>query len=158
MDADAFIKDQKLQMRKKAMDLLARREHSFLELCRKLQQRYSDPDTRRWVEDVVQQLADDGLQSDARFAESYLNMRVSAGFGPQRIQLELRERGVDDALVRSLFEACEQDWFARGCEVYGKKFGYQAVTDHRDLAKRQRFLHYRGFAADLIHKIIQESH
>jgi regulatory protein len=52
-------------VRRVAMDLLARREHSVLELTRKLQARGFEP---QLVDAALQQLVADGLLSDARFA------------------------------------------------------------------------------------------
>ena len=59
------------------MDLLARREHSALELRRKLLVREFDEAT---VDRVLAQLQRDRLQCDARFTESYVHHRANAGF------------------------------------------------------------------------------
>ena len=156
MHADPAMKEQKTLIRKKAMDLLARREHSFHELHRKLSARYADEALLDLLGQVIQRLADEGLQSDERFAESYLRLRVGAGFGPQRIRMELRERGVDDELISRVLEHSGEDWLVRACEVYEKKFGNDPVNERRELAKRQRFLHYRGFSPELIRQVVDE--
>lgn len=133
------------------MDLLARREHSERELNRKLAQRF--PDCQQAISEQVQRLAEEGLQSDRRFAESYLRMRCNAGFGPVRIRQELRERGVDDPLLNAVMGDCAVDWQSQAERVYCKKFGAGPAKDRRELAKRQRFLHYRGFDTELVQSV-----
>ncbi len=154
MHTDSSIKEQKVLIRKKAMDLLARREHSFYELYRKLRVRYPDEGLEGLLEEAIQRLADEGLQSDERFAESYLRLRVGAGFGPQRIRMELRDRGIEDGLISRVVEHSGEDWLLRACEVYEKKLGNDPVNERRELAKRQRFLHYRGFSPELIRQVV----
>ena len=156
MHTDTTIKEQKTRIRKRAMDLLARREHSFHELRRKLRRRFSEEISEEALDEAIQRLADQGLQSDQRFAESYLRLRVGAGFGPQRIRLELRERGVDEDMVSQVIAQCDEDWLARACAVYEKKFGHTLAEGPRELAKRQRFLHYRGFSPELIRQVLDE--
>ena len=135
-------------IRKKAMDFLARREHSRKELAAKLAQRF--PDCQQEIASVLERLADECLQSDQRFAESYLRMRANSGFGPARIRLELRDRGVADTLVNGAFNDCGFDWYEQLQCVYQKKFAGVPPEDRRELAKRQRFLHHRGFDAEII--------
>lgn len=66
--------------------MLARREHSQLELTQKLTQKgFQERDIELLLEEFVQL----GWQSDQRFAESYSRSRVHKGFGPVRIQYEL---------------------------------------------------------------------
>ena len=40
-------------------------------------------------------LTDEGLQSDARYAGSFVQSRINQGKGPIRIRQELKERGFD---------------------------------------------------------------
>ncbi|HHO68381.1 MAG TPA: regulatory protein RecX, partial [Gammaproteobacteria bacterium] len=89
------------------MRLLARREHSVLELRRKLEQ-------RGWqggpLDEVLDSLVDQNLLSDRRFAEVYTRTRIERGYGPLRIRAELRERGIDAALAEAALEAEAPDW------------------------------------------------
>ncbi len=82
-------------MRKRALDLLARREHAVAELTRKLIEKGFD---EIFVHEALSALVDDGLLSDARYAESYVRSRMGKGFGPVRIREELRQRGVASAV------------------------------------------------------------
>ena len=83
-------------IRKKAMDLLARREHSEQELRRKLKTRDYDADE---IDEVLRGLKQDHLLSDERFTEVYVNHRFNAGVGPLKIRYELRQKGITDALA-----------------------------------------------------------
>ena len=57
------------------------------------------------------ELARAGLQSDQRYTESYINQRISRGYGPLRIRRELAERGVATDLIEQALEALDVDWF-----------------------------------------------
>ncbi len=133
-----------------AMDLLARREHSRRELVSKLERRFV-PDV---VAATVDTLADEGLQSDQRFAEAYLRQRSERGYGPLRIRQEMRQRGVSDQLITEAEAACEVDWYALLERVAKRKFGDAEPADLSEKAKRQRFLMYRGFSTEQIRDVL----
>ena len=81
------ILDEPKTIRLKIMDFLARREYSSKEIYQKMSRRV---EFREMLDDVIQQLVEDGLISDARFAESYFQSRKNRGFGPLRIKNELK--------------------------------------------------------------------
>lgn len=90
-----------------AMDYLARREHSCRELKDKLLRRgIASP----VAESVVERLRNENLVSDERYAEAYVRSRVRKRFGPLRVRAELRQRGVDDALVEVAMEVHASSW------------------------------------------------
>ena len=102
------------------MDLLARREHSRLELERKLEARGLESGA---VAQALDELECDGLLDDGRFAESFVAARARKGQGPVRIRAELRERGVDEAdTARGLAEA-GADWNEIAARARSKRFG-----------------------------------
>jgi len=68
----------KISARESALNALARREHSQQELKKKLLAKDYDQDE---VEELLEVLKVERLQSDERFAESYTNARIEAGFG-----------------------------------------------------------------------------
>lgn len=142
-----------------AVALLARREHSRLELLQKLGSKF--PDQKAAVDDVLQKLIDRGEQSDQRFAEAYLRARSARGFGPERLRLELRERGVDARIAEQAFHEVESqgiDWFDLCCHAWQKKYG-RAAQDQDPLkakAKQIRFLQYRGFSEPTIRAVLTE--
>ncbi|MGB5096877.1 MAG: regulatory protein RecX [Porticoccaceae bacterium] len=139
-------------MRAAAIRQLARREHSRVELLRKLSVDFATEPML--IARVLDQLAAEGLQSDARFAEALVASRIRRGQGPQRIRRELAERGVDAELVERALTAAEVDWCALALSVSTQKFGRKSAQDWPERARRARFLQYRGFGADEIQAIL----
>ncbi len=131
-----------IEARKKAMDYLARREHGRQELFTKLTKFGFDANV---ADDAIAQLGDDGLQSDQRFAEAFIQSRINQGKGPVKIRADLRERGVNDGLIDSGLIEAGQDWHALAREVWGKKFGPDQPVGFKEKARQMRFLQSRGF-------------
>ncbi|MDC0172161.1 recombination regulator RecX [Gammaproteobacteria bacterium] len=139
-------------IRLKAMDLLARREHSVKELLKKLSDRFEEPEL---IIKVVDQLAQDNLVSNSRFAEMYVRSRVNRQFGPIRIKHDLRERGVSDFQIDSALDEANPDWFQLIQELSVKKYGHTVPSEVKETAKRVRFFQSRGFDSDSIRFILQ---
>jgi len=138
-----------------AMNLLARREHSRRELRQKLLKKFSGvgvhlEENAEIVERQLDQLAQENLQSDERFAQSYVRMRAGRGYGPRRIRQELRERGLSDDELVVAFEAMEESWFDLAWSAFEKKFGASPSEDIKERARRVRFMQYRGFGREHI--------
>ncbi len=125
------------------MDLLARREHSWFELERKLKLKGFAPEE---IPRALDGLVRDGLLSDERFAEGYCRMRVNRGYGPRRIQQELLERGVSDTLITLVIAEYRQaDWIELARSAWRKKFSGKLPREYKAWATQRRFLQYRGF-------------
>ncbi|MGD8177057.1 regulatory protein RecX [Marinimicrobium sp. ARAG 43.8] len=131
-----------------AMNLLARREHSRAELHEKLSRRFSDTAMAEQLNEVLERLKEQSLQSDERFAEAFVRSRESQGKGPMRIMQELRFKGVDDSLIDACLDDRDERWWALAREVRVKRFGDQPVLSPKDKAKQARFLQYRGFSPE----------
>ena len=134
-----------------AVKLLARREHSVQEVRQKLRQREFDDSE---IDQAVSDLQQGGWLSDERFTEAYIRMRQQKGFGPVRIAIELRERGIDDALVEQHLDHGASEWLHSLREPYPKTYAGRAIADYNDKAKRIRFLQYRGFDLDAIYDVL----
>lgn len=134
--------------RNAAMDLLARREHSLFELNRKLGKRYDAGE----LDSALLKLAEEGLQSDERFALSFARERMLRGNGPMRIEAELRQRGVCSRFIDSALARVPDEEGVSWCETaraaLERKFGDRQPIDLKDKARRQRFLAYRGFGEE----------
>jgi regulatory protein len=137
--------------RKKAMDLLSRREHSILELRTKLLGRdFPSAD----IDAALARLVEEGLLSDERFTEAYIASCVRKGHGPTRIRLELERRGVAESLIADYLERTDIDWNQLAGAVRHKKFGEKPVSDYREWARQAKFLQYRGFTNEQIRKVL----
>lgn len=141
------------------MDLLARREHSRSELAAKLNTRFgadygaasgSAGTLASIISAVLDQLIADGLLSDERFAEALVRARVNRGQGPRRIVEALRTHGVCAELANTVLQNREVDWSELARTVAAKKFGLDPADNVRQVARRRRFLQYRGFTAEQI--------
>ncbi len=132
------------------LGLLSRGELTRYLLIKKLSDRGVSSDT---VIEVIDELEDQGWQSDSRYTEQYLAMRSRKGFGPVRIQMELVQRGIDDCSAnRAVWSIQWQEHLAR---TYLKKYDRKSIPDWQELAKRMRFLQYRGFTTEQINAYIQ---
>ena len=126
-----------------ALKMLIRREHSQLELSKKLKLKgFDDTDINNSIDLLIEQR----YQSDERFSEAFILMRYNQGKGPIIISSELKKRGIENFNL-SIF-----DWFELAKEVRDKKFGQNIPSDYKTQAKQKRFLKSRGFDFDQINK------
>jgi regulatory protein len=135
------------------MDLLARREHTRWELRRKLEERGF---ANEMIEQVLDALTLEGLQSDTRFAEGYVTHRTGRGYGPLRIIEELKTRGVDGALISEYINKNDPEWGRRIGAVRTKHFGVEWPKDARERARQSRFLYSRGFTGEQIQRLMRQ--
>lgn len=140
-----------LAVRRAAMDLLARREHSVLELQRKLRQRGADSEL---IDPELEKLVAEGLLCEQRYLESYVRSRAQSGRGPARIREELAQRGLDRSAIEQELEQCGVDWDEQLQELWQRKFGRQP-DDAREYGKQARFLLYRGFDGDAVQRLLR---
>ena len=137
-----------VDIRRAAMDLLARREHSKRELLYKIRKRF--PSETILIEDAIETLNQEGLQSDRRLAEAFLRSRANGGQGPMKIRSELKTKGVKDEDINRAFADCAIDWCEQVTSVASKRFGELGPENAKERAKRSRFLQQRGFSFDEI--------
>lgn len=129
------------------MEALARREHSRAELAFLLAKKSFLSNV---ISVVLDELQGQGLISDSRFAEAYARSRIGRGYGPRRIQQELQQKRVEDAIIRAVLEQSDADWSMLAERVRVKRFGRFVPGDLRERAKQWRFLQYKGFAPEHI--------
>ncbi len=141
------------QARRSAINYLAIREHSSLELRNKLLRKGFEEAV---IEKVIIQLQLDNLQSDERFAESYTRMRTDKGYGPLSIQQELQRRGIDRDLFTAFVDASDSAWINIACQAREIRFGQKLPENKRELAKQARFLENRGFTHSQIKVALSE--
>lgn len=139
------------ELRRQAIRLLARREHTQVELARKL----ADHGTQEEIGAVLAELQASHLQSDDRAAESYVRSH-SSRLGATRLRHNLKSRGVTSDLIDAqLAPGTLPDEQERAREVWRKKFS-AAPADSREWARQARFLQGRGFASDIIRRVLDE--
>jgi regulatory protein len=137
------------------MDFLARREHSFFELSQKLVKKFPETPLERLL-DVIRKLSEENLQSDERFAESYVRYRRSKGFGYLHIRADLASRRVSEHII-SQYLKDDEGWDEMIEMLILKKLrGATSLPysskEHRRLVN---FLTSRGFSAEKIRTGLQ---
>ncbi len=110
------------------------------------------------VSAVLDRLAAENLQSDVRYTEIYLRSRAERGYGPQRIAIELRQRGASVEIIQQALNETECDWLVLARKADRKKFGDTQDGNFAVLVKRRRYLEYRGFSSDQIKAALKPEH
>lgn len=128
----------------RALGMLARREYSQRELRTRLDRAGCDENES---EIALKKLREQKYQDDQRFGEMIVRTRVGQGYGPARVQAELRSHGLGDAAIRALIDGADADWEALAMAQLRKKYGTRAAADHAERGKRAAFLLRRGFSA-----------
>lgn len=153
----------RLSLKARAIQLLSQREHSRLELRRKLlrhavaacKPQAGDPlsiaddddvDPGPCLDKLLDWLEANSYLSQERFVESRVHAR-QARFGTRRITQELAQHGLaaDSGTVAALRESEVE----RAVAVWSRKFGQAAATP-AEHAKQMRFLLLRGFSSDAV--------
>lgn len=137
--------------RNRALNWLARREHSSQQMRQKLS-RIGCPDGL--AETLIRQLGEEGLLSDQRYAEMLSRTRFNRGFGPARVRAELRSQGVDDETIAQYADIDEHTLLQQARTALEKRFGGLRAQDQKSRAQQARFLAYKGFPSDLIFRAI----
>ncbi len=131
------------EVRNAAIALLARREYSRAELEQKLRGRTPDASL---LEQALDQLQQDGYQSDQRFAEVFVRSRLGSGYGQMRIRQELQRKGIDRERIEQVLQDQEVDSRQLAQACHQRRFGETKPGDQKEYAKRIRFLVNRGFS------------
>ena len=135
----------KPSLKARALRYLAAREHSRLELGRKLERHASEDDD---IHALLDWLEAQKFLSESRFAESLVHRRASR-FGNSRILSELQSHGLDEATVSSMRASLRDDEEERAWQAWQKKFGMPPDSPETR-AKQMRFLQQRGFSISAI--------
>lgn len=140
------------QLKSRALALLARRDHSVFELKRKLTQKLQTSPAQ--LNQLINELSESNLLNDERFCENYVDYRRSRGFGLNKIQMELREKGISTTTITEVIQ--QQDSFLEDAKrVRARKFGEELPKQPQDKARQIRFLMSRGFPIRVIELVFK---
>lgn len=135
-------------LRERALKYLAAREHSRLELRRKLAPHAESVDE---LERLLDELTGRKQQSDERYAE--LRTRIlSRKYGVGRIQHDLRSKGVSDETIEASVGEAKATEVARARDAWRKRFGTKP-SNSLEKAKQMRFLQSRGYSFGTIRAV-----
>jgi len=138
----------RISLKGRALRLLSQREHSRVELERKLAEHEEEPGT---LARALGELEAKGFISEERVVESVVHRRASK-LGAARVQQELAAKGLSAESMSLALEQLRVTEFERARDVWSRKFG-ESATDPKERAKQMRFLLSRGFAAEVVRKV-----
>ena len=135
----------------RALRLLGQREHSRSELERKLARYEEEPGT---LARALDELAAKDFISEARVVQSVLHRRA-ARHGAARVRQELLHKGIAPETVAEAIAGLTGSELQRAREVWQQRFG-APPRDAAERAKQVRFMLARGFAADVVAKVLRD--
>jgi regulatory protein len=155
---------QSLKMR--AIGLLSQREHSRVELRRKLlriqrsnlvkvdasAEAEGAAEASAELDPLLDWLQAQGYLSEARFVESRVHVRAPR-YGSLRIKQELAQHGL--SLSAEAMAELKAQEFERAKAIWQRKFGGQLPADGAAKSKQMRFLIMRGFPAETICRLLR---
>ncbi len=144
---------------------LSTREHSANELREKLLKKEQDPQK---IEELLQEFAEKGYQSDERTAFMLIREGIRKGRGRNRIKQDFYKRkitlpnNIDELIDIANAETAEftdfvdmekgeeqVNWLKLAVEARVKKYGREIPSEPKEKARQLRFLQYRGFQTDI---------
>ena len=138
-----------LSLKGRALRLLGNREHSRVELERKLAQHEQEPGQ---LQRVLDELQAKGFIDEQRVVSSVLHRRAPR-LGAMRIRQELQGKGLAPALIAEAVSQLRASELQRAREVWQRRFG-EVPGDARERARQARFLAARGFGGDVIRRVL----
>ena len=139
-----------LSLKGRALRFLSMREHSRLELGRKLSRYAEEGDDNDALLDFLEK---NNWLSQERFSESLIHRRA-ARYGNSRIVAELQSHGVSGDALRQLKSGLGDSECARACDVWQRKFG-KVAADPSERNKQTRFLMQRGFSQKAVYAALK---
>ncbi len=134
----------------RALRLLSQREHSRLELERKLAAHETEPGQ---LAKALDELQARGFISEARVIESVVHRRASK-LGAARVRQELAAKGLSGEAVAEAVDQLRASELERAREIWARKFG-EPASEPKEKARQIRFLVSRGFAAEVVRRVVQ---
>ncbi|RWR01631.1 RecX family transcriptional regulator [[Pantoea] beijingensis] len=165
MSDDTASRKQFSQLLDRAVRILAMRDHSEAEFRRKLvlsiqraamyrqEERPEIPEDE--IEKVVAWCYQHGWLDDAHFAERYTASRSRKGYGPQRIRMELGQKGIAREDIDTVLSMADIDWGEAAFNVAERKFGLPLPTEWKEKNRVQRYLLSKGFFMEDIQGIFR---
>jgi regulatory protein len=141
---------------KRALNFLGYRARSEAEVRTKLTQSGFSANI---VEPTLEKLRSLKLLDDEAFARSFTQVRIEGrGYGPLRLERELRQKGVAQALVRLVLDESfgKREGQERARELLTKRFRGKDLTEAKNLRRAIAFLQRRGYRDAVIAEIVRQ--
>ena len=132
---------------------LSYRFRSEQEVLKKLEEREFLKSVRS---EAVNYFKKHGLIDDVKFAQQFSESRQRKGFGKRRILIELKDKGVDKAILQNLTIFSEEVEKATAKELAGKRsLKYKGLEKEKIKQRTYGYLIRRGFSPQDAYKAIQ---
>jgi regulatory protein len=107
---------------------------------------------------VIEKLRTSHYLDDEAFARNWALARAqNNGYGPKRIDQELRSKGIDQSLIReAMRETFDQvDEAERAKRLLAKRFKSEDLTEPKALRRAAAFLQRRGYGDKVIFDLLR---
>uniref|UniRef100_A0A7V0Z7E2 Regulatory protein RecX n=1 Tax=candidate division WOR-3 bacterium TaxID=2052148 RepID=A0A7V0Z7E2_UNCW3 len=149
-----LLAEEKQKIKQRAYRLLRFRNRSIAEMKGRLEKLGYEPEI---VEEVVQELIEEGTLNDHKFARGlindYTNLKPK---GNIFIMNELRKKKVDDRYIQELLRERNEKELIKS--IIEKKFSDFNKKDPKKKARIIRYLLYRGFTLQAIYEVLGEDY
>lgn len=157
-DGFSFLirENQKYFIKKKALELLGRRLHSYSELRLKLMQKKYDRDL---IGEVLDQLREKGILDDYRFGRQYAEEKIRLkSWGRNKLKAELIRKGVAPAIIDDILteEDTTPEENAKVIALKKLKLLSKGNYNNRELSSRlSAYLYSKGYDFDTIREVVR---
>jgi len=144
--------EQALQL---ALRYLSYRPRSELEVRNYLRQKGCEPQVSAAV---IAKLRSLNYLDDLSFAQIWTRSRLeSRGYGPRRVEQELRLKGIDTGAIREAIKQCLQHTSEQESarKVLTKRFGGASLQDAKAQRHAVALLQRRGFSSKVIFDLLK---
>lgn len=135
----------------RAIQKLARRQHSEFEIRKYLQQKEASEEL---ISQIVEKLLSKNYLNDQSFAQMWVrNGRELKNRSSRMLRLELRQKGIDSAVIDQVLEESEDDEMIALKQLIEKK---KRLSRYQD---RQKFIQYlvgKGFSYSKVQAVLDE--
>ncbi len=131
------------------MRLLGQREHTRLELERKLGCYEEEPGT---LAQALDELQAKGYLNEQRAAESLVHRRAGQ-YGAMRLRQEMQDKGLDRELIDQTLAGVKDSELSRAREVWRRRFD-SLPASAQERARQTRFLLARGFSGEVVRRAL----
>ena len=112
------------------------------------------------VDATIDKLRGFNVIDDETFARNWaLSRAQSQGYGPRRIEQELKTKGVVDSVIRAVVKELfdQEDEENRARKILEKNFSGENFQEPRTLRRAVAFLQRRGYSANVIFTLLRDS-
>ena len=139
----SYTDEERIKAKRRAMYILAQRDHSKKELYDKLINNYPEALCRL----VVDLMCEHGLIDEEKYSEKLYRAYINKGWGKSKIRFELRRKGLPDSLISQQEEEYDtEDFIDEIIRLVNKKYADKLdFSDYKSVQRVTAALARRGF-------------